>query len=715
LRDPAAREAFLKQACAEDAALRARVEALLAVETGAEKFFEDVAPFSKSPVRGVISKTDASDGVECRLTEGPGSRIGPYKLLQQIGEGGGGVVYMAEQEKPVRRRVALKIIKLGMDTRNVIARFEAERQALAMMDHPNIARVLDAGATETGRPFFVMELVRGVRITDYCDQNNLDTRRRLDLFIQICHATQHAHQKGIIHRDIKPSNVLVTLHDGVPVPKVIDFGIAKATEGRLTDRTLFTAYEQIIGTPAYMSPEQAEMSGLDVDTRSDIYSLGVLLYELLTGRTPFDARELVKSGLDEMRRTLREKEPPRPSTILTTLHGTELKTTAEHRRAEPPKLISSLRGDLDWIVMKALEKDRTRRYETANGLAMDIHRYLNHEPVAARSPGRLYRFQKLVRRNKVVFAAAGAVIAALIVGFGASTWLFLREREARRRAVVAERQQARLRQEAETREKITQAAVLVSQEKFADAENLVNQITFTQPTVEGAAVLRSLGEWHALHNRWKPAAKHFTALLNVHQLDGWDTRTLDYLECGPALIESGDIERYESFRQAATARFRDATAPFADRILKINLLLAPSEPISRSLAPLIEAETKSLAANAITNADGDVFLAAWRSVSLALMEYRRSNYAQAMEWCRRCLAYPEHNAPRSATAHVILAMSCWQLQQTSEARSELAVGHEMIETKFKSGLDRGTGVQGFWFDWVFGRILLREAEALIQK
>jgi serine/threonine protein kinase len=730
LASPAARRAFLDQACTDDPGRRAKVEALLAAEAEAEKFFNDAA---LSVVLTASGSQEAAVKIgppgaktEDGITEVSGTRIGRYKLLQRIGEGGGGVVYMAEQEEPVRRRVALKIIKLGMDTRSVIARFEAERQALAMMDHPNIARVLDAGATDTGRPYFVMELVRGVKITDYCDKNQLDTRRRLDLFIQICQAIQHAHQKGIIHRDIKPSNILITLHDGVPVPKVIDFGIAKATEVRLTDKTFFTAYEQIIGTPAYMSPEQAEMSGLDIDTRSDIYSLGVLLYELLTGRTPFDPKKLLQHGLDEMRRTLREQEPQRPSTMLTTLQGTELTATAEHRQAEPPKLISLLRGDLDWIVMKALEKDRRHRYETANGLAMDINRYLNHEPVVARPPSRFYRFQKLVRRNQVIFTATGAVAVALIIGLGTSTWLFFMEKAARQRAVAAEQQQARLRQEAEqaraneaelrrqaeTRQKITQAALLVSQEKFEEADKLLNEVSLTQPTVEGAAVLRSLGEWYALQNQWRPAADRFTLLLQIDQLDGWDISTLDYLECGPVLIELGDTDGYERFRQTAVARVADAAYPFADRIIKISLLRPANEKILKALEPLAEVAAKSFVTN--VNADGDVFLAAWRSVSVALMEYRRGDYTKAAAWCRRCLDYPEYNAPRAATARVILAMSCQQLGQTGEARSELTQARSMIEDKFKNGLDRGTGVQGFWFDWIFARILLGEATALIE-
>ena len=426
----AERAAYLAQACANDAQLRQQVEALLQAHEKAGGFLEE--PAIAPPGKTVVLSTP--------LTEKPGDRIGRYKLREKIGEGGCGVVYVAEQEEPVRRRVALKVIKLGMDTKAVIARFEAERQALAMMDHPNIAKVLDAGTTETGRPYFVMELVRGIRITDYCDQNKLSTPERLGLFMQVCHAVQHAHQKGIIHRDIKPSNILVTLHDGVPVPKVIDFGIAKATEGRLTDLTVYTELHQFIGTPAYMSPEQAEMSGLDIDTRSDIYSLGVLLYELLTGKTPFDPQELLQSGLDAMRRTIREQEPPRPSTRLSTMVVADLTALAQRHGAEPPRLIHLIRGDLDWITMKALEKDRTRRYETANGLAQDLERHLKNETIIARPPSSAYRFQKLVQRNKLAFAAAGAVLAALVIGLGVSIFLYLKADKARE----AERKQHQL-------------------------------------------------------------------------------------------------------------------------------------------------------------------------------------------------------------------------------------------------------------------------------
>jgi serine/threonine protein kinase/tetratricopeptide (TPR) repeat protein len=367
-----------------------------------------------------------------------GDRIGRYKVLEKIGEGGCGVVYMAEQEEPVRRRVALKVIKPGMDTREVIARFEAERQALALMEHPHIAKVFDGGATDAGRPYFVMELVRGLRITEYCDHKNLSTRQRLDLFMQVCQAVQHAHQKGVIHRDLKPSNILVTVNDGMAVPKVIDFGIAKATGQRLTDKTLFTKFQQLIGTPAYMSPEQAEMTSVDIDTRSDIYSLGVVLYELLTGRTPFDSKELLRAGMEAMLRTIREREPVRPSARLITLAASEQTTVAQQRQTDTPKLVNLLRGDLDSIVMKCLEKDRGRRYETANGLAADVHRHLTNEPILARPPNNLYRFQKMVRRNKLAFAAAGSIALVVLAAAVIATILFMNERIARKRATEAE-------------------------------------------------------------------------------------------------------------------------------------------------------------------------------------------------------------------------------------------------------------------------------------
>jgi tetratricopeptide (TPR) repeat protein len=360
--------------------------------------------------------------------------IGPYKLLQQIGEGGMGTVYMAEQAAPVRRKVALKIIKPGMDTHEVIARFEAERQALALMDHPNIARVFDGGATEAGRPYFVMELVKGVPITDYCDQNKLPVHERLELFVTVCHAVQHAHQKGIIHRDIKPSNVLVTLHDGRAVPKVIDFGVAKAVGRQLTDKTLFTQFAQMVGTPLYMSPEQAELTGLDIDTRADVYSLGVMLYELLTGTTPFESARMKKVALDEIRRIIREEDPPSPSTRLSSTAGETQTAVAAHRHIDPKGLSRLVRGDLDWIVMKALEKDRNRRYETANGFAADIGRYLSDEPVEACPPSAVYRFRKFARRNRAGLAFTGLVLLILLTLTGGIGWN-VRDRAARQAAV----------------------------------------------------------------------------------------------------------------------------------------------------------------------------------------------------------------------------------------------------------------------------------------
>jgi WD40 repeat protein/serine/threonine protein kinase len=542
----AERAAYLAQACGNDVQLRQHVEALLQAHEKAGAFLEQppaaafgvpalAGPVSPPPEGGTPNGSGPTVVVSTPLTEKPGDRIGRYKLLQQIGEGGCGVVYMAEQEEPIRRRVALKVIKLGMDTKQVIARFEAERQALALMDHPNIAKVLDAGATDTGRPYFVMELVRGVKVTDYCDQNNLSTEQRLDLFVQICHAIQHAHQKGIIHRDIKPSNILVTVNDGKSLPKIIDFGIAKATSGQLlTDKTLFTAFEQFIGTPAYMSPEQAEMSTLDIDTRSDIYALGVLLYELLTSQTPFDAKELIAAGLNEMRRIIREQEPMRPSSRISTLGVEEQTAIAKRRHAELPKLLGLIRGDLDWIVMKTLEKDRTRRYETANGLSDDVLRHLNNEPVVARPPSKLYRLQKLVRRNKLAFAA-GATIAAvlvlavvvsssqavlaavLMVGIGISTWQALvatRAKadalEAKTESVAAQKNAERAQaNEARMRERAEKQELEARQRAYASDMNVAKQ------SLDG----NNLGRAQELLDRQRPQP-------GQRDLRGWEWRYL---------------------------------------------------------------------------------------------------------------------------------------------------------------------------------------------
>jgi serine/threonine protein kinase/tetratricopeptide (TPR) repeat protein len=618
---------YLDDACGGDSALKARVEVLLSHHV------ED--SFLEMPAAGQGSSAGTA------LREQPGDRIDRYKLLEKIGEGGCGVVYMAEQEEPVRRRVALKIIKPGMDSREVIARFEAERQALALMDHPNIAKVFDGGVTggggrtedrgrkthdgsqrsdvggrlptsdlrpltsDIGRPFFVMELVRGVRITDYCQEHALSTRERLDLFTAVCSAVQHAHQKGIIHRDLKPSNILVTELDGKAVPKVIDFGIARATEQKLTDKTLFTQFAQFIGTPAYMSPEQAAMSGADIDTRSDIYSLGVLLYELLTGTTPFDAKELLRAGFDEMRRIIRESEPPRPSTRLTqsariTARPPVAPSEAGGQKSEVGKRSSSLPTDLDWIVMKCLEKDRARRYETASGLAQDIQRHLTSEPVIARPASAAYRFRKMVRRNRVAFAAGSVVAAALVIGLSVSTWMFFNEKRARKdekraleRATAAEMAQSEERKKAETEAgKSRQVTALLRQmlqgvgPSVAQGDDPGMLRRILDQTAEQAGSLRDQPEveaelrtilgkvYHDLAEYEKAGASLDKALLITRGLRGEDHPDIAALlsERAMTLRQQGGLAEAEEMLREGLAMRRKSGGPQEDVTTFLNNL-----------------------------------------------------------------------------------------------------------------------------------------------
>ena len=698
---------YLEKACGNDAELRAHVERLLGAQSQVDTFLESPAP-------------ELGAAMDQPMIEQPGTEIGPYRLLETIGEGGMGLVFKADQVRPVRRRVAVKVIKAGMDSREVIARFETERQALALMDHINIARVLDAGTTESGRPYFVMELVEGVTITKFCDDHHLTAHQRLELFVPICQAIQHAHQKGIIHRDIKPSNVIVTLYDDRPVPKVIDFGVAKAT-GPMTDRRHFTTSGTLVGTLEYMSPEQAEMSDLGVDTRSDIYSLGVLLYELLTGTTPVGSRRINEATNAEILRIIRDEEPQLPSTRLRESRET-LAMVSALRHAEPAKLTKTVQGELDWIVMKALEKDRNRRYESANNLAADVQRYLADEPVHACPPSAWYRFRKFARRNKNAIISGTTlsftILLALVILVVSNARLrqqqaqtALEKRRAETQQTLAESRAEEIRQGLE---RLTDANMaldrgrrLSDQHRWDDSYAAYSRAIALRPDHVSAYCER--GELLALLGLFDLAAADFSQEFRLRDSES-ATRSYRYALLCVAL---GDHDTYRQLRRRMHERFQGTTArETAMDLVRATVLVADAnadfEPAIRSAKQALTSEQSS-----------------WYLMYLSgIAQYRGENYQSAVDeltaslsggppWPNRAMSYP------------VLAMAHHRLGHVEEARAAFEQATAVIERwrderyRAKDSSTRDQQSIAYWpvawWDWLECEVYCREAEALIKR
>ena len=737
--DASDRLAYLEQACAAEPGLRPQVEQLLKAHQEADGFMNRPAP-------------DLVATLDRPIAERPGTVIGPYKLLEQIGEGGFGVVFMAEQQQPVRRKVALKVLKPGMDTRQVVARFEAERQALALMDHPNIAHVFDGGTVgqalqpdsdparqagqpellgqagkpdlHCGRPYFVMELVRGVPITEFCDESCLGIRQRLELFIDVCQAVQHAHQKGVIHRDIKPTNVMVTLHDGQPVVKVIDFGIAKAMGQQLTEKTLFTNFAQMIGTPLYMSPEQAELSGLDMDTRSDIYSLGVLLYELLTGTTPFENERLSQVGYDEMRRIIREEEPPKPSARISTV-GQAASTASQRRQADPRKLSRLFRGELDWIVMKALEKDRNRRYATAMAFAADVERYLNDEPVAACPPSKWYRVRKLVRRNRGTFAmTAVLVVVALLAVANLAVSNAMIRREQKRTELekdrvksaqeLAEQRAEQIRDELERLKTanalLDRSRAYVIASRWDDAHASLTKAVELRP--DHASAWAELADLHTRLGLWDLAATDFAHELELREPDlplRWYLLALLHLH-------TGDVRGYHDVGRRMRAHFRGTSnMEYLIGLVRASVL-SPDVDVDREQC--VELGGHAVAGHAQPH---------WGSLYvLGLALYRAGQHDEAVRRLETSLRADDMPWSSRGLSYFPLAMAYHRLGQVAQARAALGAGNRVLdhwtEEMYQRSADDERWVNHLgataywpiaWWDWLEGRLFCHEAKLLI--
>lgn len=720
LEDEHLRQELLERTFQNDRKGLDRIKGMLDASGEAASFFMEAREERSQLAAEISPQAHLATPDPSSLPAEAGSTIGDYLLVRCLGEGGSGIVYEAEQEHPVKRRVALKIFRIDTASTLTKTRFDIERQALAIMDHPNIAKVLDVGGFHNGSPYFVLELVEGVPITTFCDRERLDVRRRVELFMDVCDAIQHAHSKRIIHRDIKPNNVLVSSVDGRPVAKVIDFGIAKAVATSFKVEPTITGHDQFIGTPAYMSPEQVEMIGIDVDTRSDVYSLGVLLYELLVSHTPLDHRMLTDSGMAVMRKLILENRHLKPSARLASLDEREAKETASARSTELPRLISSVQGELDWIIMKALDKDRNCRYETTNALALDLQSYLENKPVSARRPSNLYTFTKFVRRNRIPFYSAVAGALSILLGLGATTTLYFREKSAlkeqERLSIAAEKardQELQLRRQAQARANVSLAAFLLGEGKVGEADELLRQnpLVSIEPSKEAATVFRTLGNWYATYDRWSEAVECFRLMTQATQLHRTEEilRGTDLLVIAPALVELRDKAGYEKFRADTLSKHpsvRDSLE--AEHLLKACLITRASPEVLRKLEAAAALCDKSVRGHT-TGA-----FPAWEAFSLALYHHRKADFAKVLETGRAGLAAPNIKEVCAAGLKALMAIANHELGHDETARADFKYARSIIrKPKFDDSGEEKT-IFPKWYDWSVASQLLKEADKALR-
>jgi serine/threonine protein kinase len=714
LDDPSAREDFLERVFENQEAAKEEMAQLLEASDGAANFFLEAREQRAKVTATILSeKKPGSFPAHVVGDDFTTEVLGPYYLAKRLGEGGGGVVYEAEQELPIRRRVAVKIFRMSVENRDAVDRFNVERQALALMDHPNIAKVFDAGTTSSGKPYFAMELVTGESIIRYSNHYKLGCVERLELFALVCNAIQHAHQKGIIHRDIKPSNIIVTRQDGANVPKIIDFGIAKSSKAPSGES--ITAHDQVMGTPNYMSPEQMALTGIDVDTRSDIFSLGVVLYELLTGTTLTERPTEDDPTFSKIRKSLLKWESLRPSELLANLPSDQLRALAKERSTDPATLLDFVKGDLDWIVMMALEKDRMRRYQTANGLAFDIKRLLTHQPIAARPPSRLYVLTKLIRRNRLACGVAVLLAMFLITGLAVTVVMYERERKnsieqlrLKNEAQAARNEESRLREQADARSNVTRAAFLLDQGRIKEADELRKDypLSSIEPSLEAAAVFRTLGDWNAEHGRWDEAIQCFQLLRQAIRygspqkiLNGNDLMAI------AAVLHIRDEKEYLEFREEVLTRYAPAVGVLnAEHLLKICLIHSP-EP---GMLEALERDVETM------GAPHQAPVPAWAAFSLSLYHLRTGNYELALEWSQTGLTFPDRKNSCEVSLEAVAAIANFELGKEQLAADALSRAHHLTELSDGREFQNGVSIPPVWFDWAIAEILIQEAEVKIQ-